>query len=72
MLFWPGVLGGGVDSRAGELVGVDGEERVRSEGLERGWYFCLRLSVLMGVGCGGLGVALSWGWREAFGRGGGA
>ena len=33
MLFWPGVLGGGVDSRVGELVGVDGKERVQSEGL---------------------------------------
>ena len=33
ILFQAGALGGEVDSRAGELVGVDGEERVRSEGL---------------------------------------
>ena len=33
--FRPGVLGGGVDSTAGELV-LEGEERAGLEGLERG------------------------------------
>ncbi len=31
----PGVLGGGVDSTAGELV-LEGEERAGFEGLDRG------------------------------------
>lgn len=33
-LLWPGVLGGGVDSIAGELV-LEGEERAGLEGFDR-------------------------------------